>query len=128
MIKRYVTWYLIVAMFIIGIVPRVEAAFTPSQTMPLASVDGAEDLQKIQAVLETKLAQQRLQDLGFTDEEIRTRLSQLNDQQLHGIAQKIDDLRVGKDALWIVIGLLIIVILVVILIQLTTGHRVVITL
>lgn len=128
MIKRYVTWYLIVAMFIIGIVPRVEAAFTPSQTMPLASVDRAEDLQKIQAVLETKLAQQRLQDLGFTDEEIRTRLSQLNDQQLHSIAQKIDDLRVGKDALWIVIGLLIIVILVVILIQLTTGHRVVITL
>jgi uncharacterized membrane protein len=127
MLKRYVTWYLIVAMFIIGIVPHVEAAFTPSQTVPLASVDRAEDLQKIQAVLETKLAQQRLQDLGFTDEEIRTRLSQLNDQQLHSIAQKIDDLRVGKDALWIVIGLLIIVILVVILIQLTTGHRVVIT-
>ena len=127
MIKRYVTWYLIAAMFIIGIVPRVEAAFTPSQIMPFASVDRAEDLQKIQAVLETKLAQQRLQDLGFTDEEIRTRLSQLNDQQLHSIAQKIDDLRVGKDALWIVIGLLIIVILVVILVQLTTGHRVVIT-
>lgn len=127
MIKRYVTWYLIAAMFIIGIVPRVEAAFTPSQTMPLASVDRAEDLQKIRTVLETKLAQQRLQDLGFTDEEIRTRLSQLNDQQLHSIAQKVDDLRVGKDALWIVIGLLIIVILVVILVQLTTGHRVVIT-
>jgi type VI protein secretion system component VasF len=126
-VKKYLAWYLIFAMFIIGIVPRVEAAFTPSQAMTLAPVDRAAELQRIQTVLETKLIQQRLQDLGYTGEEIRARLSQLSDQQLHSIAQKLDDLRVGKDGLGIVIALLVIVILVVILVQLSSGHKITVT-
>lgn len=127
MFKKTVTWYLIVAMFIIGVAPRLEAAFVPSEAIKLASVDRAQDLEKIQSVLEQKIIKQRLQDLGFTEEEIKSRLSELSDQQIHNLAMQIDQLRVGKDdALGVVIALLIIAILIVVLLQLM-GHKVVIT-
>jgi hypothetical protein len=127
MVKKTLIYYLAIAMFIIGIVPRVEAAFVPSQTIALPAVDRAGDLDKIQVVLESKLVKQRLQDLGFTADEINARLSQMSDQQIHRFAQQLDDLRVGKDGLGIIIALLLIVILVIVVINLTTGHKVVVT-
>ncbi len=127
MFKKSIAWYLVVAMFIIGVAPRLEAAFIPSQAISLATTDRNADLERIQSVLEQKIVKQRLHDLGFTDEEIKARLSQLSDQQIHNLAQQIDDLRVGKaDALGVIIALLIIAILIVVLLQLM-GHKVVIT-
>ena len=125
--KRYIAWYLVIAMFIVGIVPRVEAAFIPSETMNLPTIDREKELQKIQTLLETKLIQQRLKDFGLTAEEIKARLSQLSDQEIHSIAKRLDDIRVGQNGLGIVIALLVIAILVVILIKLSTGKRVVIS-
>jgi hypothetical protein len=72
-----------------------------------------------------KMVRERLKDLGFTQEEIQGRLNELNDQQLHQLAMKMDDLKVGGDGLGIVIAILVIIILVIIIIQLT-GHRIVI--
>jgi hypothetical protein len=125
--KRYIAWYLVIAMFMVGIVPRVEAAFIPSEVMELTAIDREKELQKIQTLLETKLIQQRLKDFGFTAEEIKARLSQLSDQEIHSIAKRLDDIRVGQNGLGIVIALLVIAILVVILIKLTTGKRVIIS-
>lgn len=127
MVKKTLIYYLAIAMFIIGIVPRVEAAFVPSQTIAMQAVDRADDLGKIQAVIESKLVRQRLQDLGFSANEVNVKLSQMSDQQIHSFAQQLDDLRVGKDGLGIVIALLLIIILVIVVINLTTGHKVVVT-
>ncbi len=126
MFKRVIAWYLIMAIFIIGIAPRVEAGFAPSDVIALAPSDRNADLEKIQSVLENKIVKQRLQDMGFTDEEIKTRLSQLSDQQIHKLAMEIDNLKVGNDALGVIIALLIIAILIVVLLQLM-GHKVIIT-
>ncbi|OPY78940.1 MAG: hypothetical protein A4E65_02085 [Syntrophorhabdus sp. PtaU1.Bin153] len=127
MIRRYIVWYLVAAMFVIGIAPRLEAAFVPSQGVAVTPSDRASDLQTVQGALENKLVQQRLKDLGYTSEEITERLAQLTDQQLHSIAQKLDDLRVGQDGLGIVIAVLVIILLVILIINLTTGHKVVVT-
>jgi len=127
MAKKTLIYYLAIAMFVIGIVPRVEAAFVPSQAIALPAVDRADDLGRIQTVLESKLVKQRLQDLGFTADEINARFSQMSDQQIHSFAQQLDDLRVGKDGLGVVIAVLLIIILVIVMINLTTGHRVVVT-
>lgn len=81
-----------------------------------------EDLQKIQRVLETKVIQQRLEDLGVTKDEANARLSNLTDAQLHQAATQIDALIPGGE-LGILIALLVIAILVVILILLL-GKRV----
>jgi len=114
-------------MFIIGIAPRVEAAFMPSQAITLSSGERATDVQKIQTVLEMKLVKQRLLDLGFSPEEIQSRISEMSDQQIHGFAQKLDDLKVGQDGLGIVIAILVIVLLVILIINLTSGKKVVVT-
>ncbi len=119
-------WYLVFAMFIIGIVPRVEAGFAPSELIALSKADRAADMEKIQKTLETKMIRERLEKLGFTQDEINSRLGQLSDRQMHQLALHLDDLKVGGDALGIVIALLVITILVVLLLQLT-GHRVVVT-
>ena len=125
MVKKYVVWYLVVAMFVIGIAPRLEAAFTPSETLVLSPSVRAADVEKIQTALELKLVQQRLQDLGFSTDEITARLSQLTDEQIHSIAARLDDLKVGGDGLGIVIAILVIIVLVIVIIQLT-GHKVVV--
>lgn len=123
---KQISWYLVFAMLFFGLVPRVDAGFVPSDILQLANTDRAADLEKIQKVLETKMIRERLEQLGFSSEEINSRLSQLSDKQIHQLALKLDELKVGSDGLGVVISLLVIVILVIIILQLT-GHRVVVT-
>lgn len=124
-LMKQISWYLIFAMFVIGIAPKVEAGLAPSEIIALSKVDRTVDLERIQKVIETKMIKERLEKFGFTQDEINNRLSQLSDQQIHQLALQLDELKVGGD-LGIIIALLVIAILVVILIQLT-GHKVVIT-
>jgi hypothetical protein len=121
---RQIAWYLVGAMFIIGIAPRVEAGFSPSEVIN-AGFDRAADISKIQQVIETKMVRERLEKLGFTQDEVTSRLGQLSDRQIHQLAQNLDDIKAGGDGLGIIIAILIIAILVVVLIKLT-GHRVIV--
>jgi hypothetical protein len=124
---KQISWYLVVAMFVIGIAPRVDAGFSPSEIIALSQTDRAADLEKIQKVLELKAVGERLTQLGLAREEIKNRLDQLSDQQIHQAALQLDDLKVGQgDPLGIIIALLVIAILIVILLKLT-GRRVFIT-
>jgi len=124
MAKR-VTWCMAVMMLLIGITPRVDAAFSPSEGISLLTSDRLSDLQKIQKVLETKMVSERLKDLGFTRDEIQSRLNLLDDQQIHQMAVKVEELQVGGDGAGVVIALLVIVILAII-IYFLLGHRVVV--
>ncbi|MGO9379725.1 MAG: PA2779 family protein [Dissulfurispiraceae bacterium] len=122
---KQIAWYLVVAMFVIGIAPRVDAGLVPSEVIALTQVDRQADLGKIQKVLETKMISDRLAQYGLTQNEINARLAQLSDQQVHSFALQLDDLKVGGDGLGIIIALLVIAILVVIILYLT-GHRVIV--
>jgi len=124
-LMKYIASYLVFAMFIIGIVPRIDAGFVPSEIIMHPQIDRTADLQKIQKVLETKMVRERLENLGFTEEEIQKRLSQLSDGQIHNLALNLDQLKVGGDALGVIVALLVIALLVVALIYLTK-HRVVV--
>lgn len=124
---KHVSWYLVIAMFIIGIAPRVDAGLAPSEIIALTQVDRTADLGKIQKVLETRAISERLAQFGLTQDEIQKRLTQLSDQQIHQTALQLDDLKIGQDdALGVIIALLIIAILIVLLLQLT-GHKVIVT-
>jgi len=125
-LMKYMTWYLAIAMFIIGIAPRVDAGLAPSEILALTEVDRTAHLEKIQKVLEMKVVTERLAQLGLTQDEIQKRLHQLSDQQIHQIALQLDELKVGGDALGVIIALLVIALLVVLIIQLT-GHKVIVT-
>jgi hypothetical protein len=122
---KKIAWCLVFTMFIVGIAPGVEAGMVPSDVIN-QTMSRAEDIDTIQKVIESKLIRERLEKLGFTADEVQLRLERLNDQQLHQLAQSLDDVKVAGDGgLGIIIGLLVIAILVVLLLQLT-GHKVII--
>ncbi len=124
-LAQYVTWYMVLTMVILGMTPRVQAGFSPSEGMQAGVLDRSTDLKAIQKVLELKMISERLRQLGFTEEGIQQRVNQLSDEQLHRLALKLDEMKVGGDG-EVVISLLIIAILVLILIY-VLGHRVAIT-
>jgi hypothetical protein len=124
---KHVSWYLVVAMFIIGIAPKVDAGFSPSEIINLTKGERAADLQKIQKALEMKAVSERLSQFGLTQDEIQQRFAQLSDQQVHQIALQLDDLKIGQsDAIGFIIALLVIAILVIVILKLT-GHRVIVS-
>ena len=129
MLRKGLIIYLILWVLLLGLTPEGIAMLIPS-TLPDAqdrSISHRQsDLQRIQPVLESKLISQRLSDLGFTIEEVKERLAQLPDDQIHQVAQHLDGLQTGGDGLGIVIALLVIAILVVILLHIT-GHKVIVT-
>ena len=122
---KYVTWYMALTMVILGMAPRVQAGFLPSEAMQAGALDRTSDLKAIQKVLELKMISERLRQLGFTEEGIQQRLNQLSDEQLHRLALKLDEMKVGGDG-EVVISLLVIAILVLIMIYLL-GHKIAIT-
>ena len=124
--KKCIIWYLVAAMFIIGIAPRVYAGFSPSEAVAFSSAERASELKQIQKFLEMKMVRERLRELGLSPDEIQARLNQFSDPQIHQLALQLDDLKVaGDDFLGVIILLLVIAVLVVLLIQLT-GHKIVI--
>jgi flagellar biosynthesis protein FliP len=122
MFKKFLSIYLIVAILLIGMFQSATAAFIPSE---LTLNTKAQDLEKVQKFLETKIVSQRLKDFGYSEKEIMERLSKLDETTLHNLALKIDEIKVAGDAGTAVILALVIIALVVLIINLT-GHRVVV--
>jgi hypothetical protein len=125
MVKKWLACYLVIAMFVIGVAPRVNASFSPSEALNASGLR-AGDLDRIRIVLENKLVAQRLTDLGYSTDEVMTRLAEMSDSQIHGFAQKLDDLKVGKDVGEAIIFILVVVILVIVILQLT-GHKIIVS-
>jgi len=123
---KHVTWYLVVAMFVIGITPRVYAGFSPSEVVGFSPIDRASDLGKIQNAIETKMIGERLKQIGLTPDEIQKKLSQLSDQQIHQLAQRLNELRVGGDSGWVALGIVITLVAIAVLVIYLSGHEVVI--
>ena len=122
---RLIAWQLVLSMFILGLAPGVEAGLAPSELINPTS-GRVEDMNTIQKTIESKMVRERLEKLGFTADEVRSRLERLSDQQLHQLALNLDDIQVaGNDGLGIIVALLVIAILVVLLLQLT-GHKVIV--
>ena len=123
---KHITWYLVVAMFVIGITPRVYAGFSPSEVVGVSPIDRGSDLGKIQNAIETKMISERLKQIGLTPEEIQKTLSQLSDQQIHQLALQLDELKVGGDSGWVVLGIIIVLAAIAVLVIYLSGHEVVV--
>ncbi len=107
-ITKWVTWYMVTVMFLLGITPRVDAGFSPSEVIGQPQMNRTADLDKIQKVIEIKMIRERLNVLGFSQEEIQTRLNRLSDEQVHQLALKLDELKVaGDEAVAVLIVLVI---------------------
>ncbi len=106
---KCVSWYLVLAMFIIGVAPRVDAGLSPSEVIALSQADRTSDLQKI---LETKMIGKRLEQFGFSSDEIKARLGRLNDQEIHQFALRLDEIKIGGGGFEVIVVLLLVGILI----------------
>jgi diacylglycerol kinase len=122
MFKKLLAVYLAVAIFVMGFVQSAGAALIPSEVTLNSKI---EDIEKLQKFLEMKIVSQRLKDFGYSEKEILERLNSLDEDTLHKIALKIDELKIGGDAGTAVVLALVIIALVILIINLT-GHRVVV--
>jgi len=109
---KCVSWYLVLAMFVIGIAPRVDAGLSPSEIIALSQADRTSDLQKIQKILETKMIGKRLEQFGFSSDEIKATLSRLNDQEIHQFALRLDEIKIGGGGFEVIVVLLLVGILI----------------
>jgi hypothetical protein len=108
---------MIVVMAILGMVPRVDAAFLHSFES-MNNEYQANDLETLRQFLEVKAVKNRLEALGYSSEEIQARLSSLSDEEIHQLAGDINTLTTGGDAVGVIIGVLMIVLLVILILRL----------
>lgn len=119
---RQIAFIVAFSVLIIGAVPAKSMAYVieadSSHAVVAAKLDRSTDMARVQRALEEKVVSDKLEDLGLTSQEIRSRLDKLSDTELHGFASQLDGLYPGGDGLGVVIGLLVIAILVVVLLKL----------
>lgn len=124
---RIMAWLLVALMFVLGMSPlESRASLVPSVpsdgsvvSMSESGMDRVEDLRTVQRVLETKVVQQRLRDLGRSREEIDARLDRLSDAQLHQVATQINSLLPGggiDGALGTILTVLLIILVAVVIV------------
>jgi hypothetical protein len=124
-LKRLMVWYLVGAMFMIATAPRCLAGFSSSEVIALSPADRPADLEKLKKFLEAKMVRERLKDLGFAPEEVRMKLADLNDRQVHQLALHLDEMQVAGDGGEVVVIVFLAAILVVLILY-AMGHRILI--
>jgi hypothetical protein len=124
-LKRLMVWYLVGAMFMIATAPRCLAGFSSSEVIALSPADRPADLEKLKKFLEAKMVRERLKDLGFAPEEVRMKLADLNDRQVHQLALHLDEMQVAGDGGEVVV-IVFLAAIVAVLILYAMGHRILI--
>ena len=117
-LTRRIAMLLIVLMGVFSVVPRLEASFVPSDES-FASNARQKDMAMVQKVLEQKVVKGRLKALGYTEEEINSRLDQLSDDEIHQFSTQLDSLTSGGGAIGFIIGVLVIILLIFLILHLT---------
>jgi hypothetical protein len=77
----------------------------------------AADMASIQKSLESKLIRKKLQSLGLSEQEIRTRLDRLSDQEVHQLASQIHSVQPAGDAIVYILVIVVLVLLAIYLIK-----------
>jgi len=123
-LTRRIAMFLVVLMGVFSVVPRLEASFAPSDES-FASSARQKDMAMVQKVLEQKVVKERLKALGYTEEEINSRLDQLSDEEIHQFSTQLDSLTSGGNGIGFLIGGLVIVLLVLLILHLS-GKKIII--
>jgi hypothetical protein len=115
--KRFSSFVALVLVFAFAAIPAF-AGPVPSKTAADQSIDQrAADLALVRDVATNEQVAKVLTDRGFTKEQVDQRLAQLSPQDLHQLAQNIDQVQAAgftrQEWIWIGIGALAALILVI---------------
>jgi hypothetical protein len=99
--------------FIVALAPT-QGALAGFATTIDAQSSKAADLDRVRKVLENKKVSQTLADLGYNQEEIDSRLGQLNDTEIHALAGQLDNAMVpaGDGTVGVIIGVVVVILVV----------------
>ncbi len=122
-VLKPVALYLAFTCFMIAVIPAHSWAYLV-ESQNLSSSREA-DMNNIQRVLESKMVSQRLSELGFSMDEVNSRLNRLNDADIHQFASQLDSLMPGGDIAITIMSLLVITILVLVIMHMT-GYKIII--
>ena|SRR5204863_7233176 len=108
------------AVLVFSLMPMETEAMVAPADESIISAGGSsrtEDLQMVRKVLEQKIIQQRLQDIGLSQDSINARLDRMSDGQLHAMATQLNSVipAGSSDTVWTIVGILLIVLLVILL-------------
>jgi hypothetical protein len=116
---RNVSFALIIALGLIGMLPRIGTAGVIGTDEAVANASlRTQNIAKIQTALERQEIAARLSDYGLTPDEVSARLDKLSDQQVTEIAAQVDKINAGGDAGGLLITILVVVLLVVLILWL----------
>lgn len=124
---KQISWYLVVAMLIISIAPRVDAGVVPSELVASPLTDRAEDISKIQKVLEMKMVKERLTQIGLNNDEIQKKIEGMSDEQLHQFALQLDEINFGGEGAFEILVLVVAILVLIIIILHMKNRRVIVT-
>ncbi len=125
---RQIAAFLIFSLLVIGSIPAESMAYVVGsgfEEAQAAPVTRAADMESVQRVLESRIVSGKLERMGLTVSEIKSRLDKLSDQELHQFASRVNSLAPGGDAIGIVIALLVVALLVIVILKLT-DHRIIV--
>ncbi len=109
--------------FMIGAVPVESMAYVVGSAS--APTERGADMDTAQRVLESELVSQKLIRVGLTSDEVKDRLAELSDAELHQFAKQVDSLYPGGSASGVIIAVLVIAILILVILKLT-DHKIII--
>ena len=123
-IVRKTGWFVVLAMAMAGWMGVLGALRGTAEAGVIASHVAAEgsraqDLAQVQSFLENKVVVQKLIDYGVSPEEARTKVEAMSSAELHRLASLTERAAAGADdALGILIGIAILVILIIVILKL----------
>jgi hypothetical protein len=117
--NRFFICYLTVAFSVVSFASSAPAMFIPFPHEGGGTSQREVDLQKIQKLLESKLIQEKLTQLGLGWEEIELRLQQMDDEQIHQIASQINALEAGGSTAEVIIIVILLGLIVFVALELT---------
>jgi hypothetical protein len=123
-IVRKAGWFVVVAvamagwMGVLGTLQGVAEAGVIASRLPESS-DRPSDMAKVQSLLENRIVVQKLVDYGVSPEEAKAKVQSMSDKDLHRLASLTDRVAAGSDdALGILIGIAILIILIIVILKL----------
>jgi hypothetical protein len=128
---RKTGWFVVLAVAMAGWMGVLGALRGTAEAGVIASSaagggDRAEDLAKVRSFLENRVVIQKLIDYGVSPEEAKAKVEAMSTQELHRLASLTERAAAGADdALGILIGIAILIILIIVILKLMNKEVVV---
>ncbi len=111
-LSRVLAMPVALAMFLnLGVLPAAQAAMVPTDKV-IDQSTAANDRERVKSFLAREDVQRQMATLGVDPDNAAERVAGLSDAEVHKIANKLDELPAGQDAIGTILGVLVFILIV----------------